>query len=111
MQFVLIGAIVVGLITIVLKALTARRYAGKSGYVWNDDYLLLFDAGTPTHQTVIPRSKIQSGVSEVSLGQRRKSVATLQANTFTGSQSVVASLIDVTAEDTNAYLDWLKPRV
>ncbi len=110
MQFVLIGAIVVGLITIVLKALTARRYAGKSGYVWNDDYLLLFDAGTPTHQTVIPRSKIQSGVSEVSWGQRKSSVATLQANTFTGSQSVVASLIDVTAEDTNAYLDWLKPR-
>jgi putative membrane protein len=110
MQFVLIGAIVVGLITIVLKALTARRYAGKSGYVWNDDYLLLFDAGTPTHQTVIPRSKIQSGVSEVSWGQRKSSVATLQANTFTGSQSVVASLVDVTAEDTNAYLDWLKPR-
>ena len=110
MQFVLIGAIVVGLITIILKALTARRYAGKSGYVWNDDYLLLFDAGTPTHQTVIPRSKIQSGVSEVSWGQRKSSVATLQANTFTGSQSVVASLIDVTAEDTNAYLEWLKPR-
>ena len=110
MQFVLIGAIVVGAITVLLKALTARRYAKKSGYTWNDDYLLLFDAGTPTYQTIIPRSKIQSGGSEVSLGQRRKSVATLQANTFTGSQSIVASLVDVTAEETNSYLDWLKPR-
>ena len=109
-QFVTIGASVVGFITLILKALTARRYAKKSGYVWNDDYLLLFDAGSPTHQTVIPRNKIQSGVSEASWGQRKKSVATLQANTFTGSQSVIASLVDVSAEETDAYLDWLKPR-
>ena len=110
MQFVLIGAIAVGVITIILKALAARRYAKKSGYTWTDKYLLLLHAGSPTCQHVIPRNKIQSGVSEVSWGQRRNSIATLQANAFTGSQSVVASLIDVSAEEVNAYLDWLKPR-
>ena len=77
---------------------------------WTDDYLLLLHEGSPTCQHVIPRSKIQSGVSEVTWGQRRRALATLEANSFTGSQSVVASLVDVSAEETNAYLDWLKPR-
>ena len=110
MRFLLIGAIVVGVISVVLKGLTARRYALKSGYTWTDDYLLLLHEGSPTCQHVIPRSKIQSGVSEVTWGQRRRALATLEANSFTGSQSVVASLVDVSAEETNAYLDWLKPR-
>ncbi len=110
MRYLLIAAIVVGVISIAVKVLTARRYALKSGYTWNDDYLLLLHAGSPTCQHVIPRNKIQSGVSEVSWGQRRKSVATLQANAFTGSQSVVASLVDVSTDEVNAYLDWLMPR-
>ena len=110
MRYLLIAAIVVGAVSVLIKGLTARRYAHKSGYTYNDDYLLLLSAGSPTCQHVLPRNKIQSGGSEASWGQQRKSVATLQANTLTGSQSVVASLVDVSAEEVNAYLDWLKPR-
>ena len=107
-SLVIVSVLAVGLT--VARAVGAVLWARHSGYVWNRDYLLLWNDGLSTEQSVIPRKKIQSAVSRSNPFQRRLSLATLQAVTAAGAHSTVARLVDVPAEIADAYLDWLKPR-
>ena len=104
-------------IVIVLCALiTIGRGAGAvlwarhSGHVWNDRYLLVYNDGLSTAESVIPRQKIQAAATRSNPFQRRLSLVTLQAITAAGTRSTMAKLVDVSAETGAAYLDWAKPR-
>ncbi len=107
MSGVVIITCIVAAIATLIKVPGAIRYARRSGYTWNDDYLLLFSTGLSASLSVIPHGKIQSGTEEVNLFQRRKSLATLQALTLSGEKTVTLEFADVCQDDADAYAEWL----
>lgn len=105
-------AIVIALTVVVTaaRAASAVLWAKHSGYIWNNRYLLLWNDGLSTAESVIPRQKVQSGATRSNPFQRRLSLVTIQAVTAAGTRNTTARLVDVPAETGAAYLDWLKPR-
>ena len=105
-------AIVIGVCAVVTvcRGVSAVLWAKHSGQVWNDRYLLVYNDGLSTAESVIPRQKIQAAATRSNPFQRRLSLTTLQAVTAAGTRSTIARLIDVPAETGAAYLDWVKPR-
>lgn len=104
------------LVIAVCAAITVGRgvgavlWARHSGFAWNHSYLLVHNDGLFSSTTIIPRRKIQSASTRSNPFQRRLSLATLQAVTAAGTRSTTVRLIDVTADQAENYLDWLKPR-
>ena len=94
----------------VARAVSAVLWAKHSGYIWNNHYLLLWNDGLSTAESVIPRQKVQAAATRSNPFQRRLSLVTLQAVTAAGTRNTTARLIDVPAEVGAAYLDWAKPR-
>jgi putative membrane protein len=94
----------------VARGVGAVLWARYSGYAWNRRYLLIYNDGLSTGQSIIPRQKIQSGVTRSNPFQRRLSLATLQAVTAAGTRATTARLVDVPADTCSDYLDWVKPR-
>ena len=88
----------------------AVLWARHSGYAWNRRYLLVYNDGLSTAESIIPRQKIQSAATRSNPFQRRLSLVTLQAITAAGTRSTMAKLVDIPAETGAAYLDWAKPR-
>lgn len=105
-------AIVIGVCAVVTvcRGVSAVLWAKHSGQVWNDSYLLVYNDGLSTAESVIPRQKIQAAATRSNPFQRRLSLTTLQAITAAGTRSTIAKLIDIPAETGAAYLDWVKPR-
>ena len=110
----MVGSLVI--VAVLCAVITAARCVGAvlwarhSGYAWNKGYLLLYNDGLATSQSVVPRQKIQAGATRSNPFQRRLSLATLQAVTAAGTRSTTARLVDVPADACADYLDWVKPR-
>lgn len=110
----MVGSLV--LVAVVCAVITVGRGAGAvlwarhSGQAWNDRYLLVYNDGLSTAESVIPRQKIQAASTRSNPFQRRLSLVTLQAITAAGTRSTTAKLIDIPAERGADYLDWAKPR-
>lgn len=112
-QFMAGSLVIVIALTVAItagRAISAVLWARHSGYTWNNSYLLLWNDGLSTAQSVVPRQKIQAAATRSNPFQRRLSLATLQAITAAGTRSTTAKLVDVPAERAAAYLDWVKPR-
>ncbi len=110
------GNFMVGSLAIVIglcAAITIGRGAGAvlwakhSGHVWNNRYLLVYNDGLSTAESVIPRQKLQAAATRSNPFQRRLSLVTLQAITAAGTHNTIAKLVDIPAETGAAYLDWL----
>ena len=108
-QAFIVVCVVVG-IAIIARLIGAILWARRSGYTWNDDYLLLWNDGLSTDLIAVPRRKIHAGLSASGFLQRQFSIATLTAFTIAGGRGATASLYDVSKEDVDVYLDWLRPR-
>lgn len=106
----LIIVVVLCAVITVAQCVSAVLWARHSGYAWNKSYLLLYNDGLATAQSIVPRQKIQAGAIRSNPFQRRLSLATLQAVTAAGTRSTVARLIDVPVDACADYLDWIKPR-
>jgi uncharacterized membrane protein YdbT with pleckstrin-like domain len=110
----MVGSLVV--VTVVCAVITIGRgvgavlWARHSGQVWNDRYLLVYNDGLSTAESVIPRQKIQAAATRSNPFQRRLSLVTLQAITAAGTRSTTTKLVDIPAERGADYLDWVKPR-
>ena len=106
----LIAVVAICAVITVARGVGAVLWARHSGYAWNKRYLLLYNDGLSTGQSVIPRQKIQAGATRSNPFQRRLSLATLQAVTAAGTHATTARLVDVPVDACSDYLDWVKPR-
>lgn len=110
----MVGSLVVVIAACVIitaaRGVGAFLWARHSGYVWNRNYLLLYNDGLSTGQSFIPRQKIQAGAMRSNPFQRRLSLATLQAVTAAGTRATTARLVDVSADVCADYLTWVEPR-
>ncbi len=106
----LVIATIICVAVTVCRGVGAVLWARHSGYIWNQKYLLLYNDGLATSESIIPRQKIQAAATRSNPFQRRLSLVTLHAITAAGTHSTTAKLVDVSAEAGAEYLDWVKPR-
>lgn len=101
-------AAVAVVLSVAYYAVSAVLWARHSRYGWNKRYLLLHNDGLSTVLRIVPRTKIQSGVTRDNPFQRRVALTTLQAVTAAGVNRTTVQLLDVPAAQGAAYLEWLE---
>lgn len=106
--FVLYG---IALACFVLELVSAIRWARESGFAVNRQFMKVVNGGLSREERSFPRTKIQYGYARTNPFQRLSKVATLNARTAAGIGGTTVSLWDVSEEDADAWLDWLKPRL
>ena len=95
---------------IVLIAIGTIWWKRGSGFAMNEKYLALCNDGLGTETVYLPRQKIQDVFTRTNPFQRSAGVTTIGALTAAGVQGTTSYLWDVTEEDGQRWLDWLKPR-
>lgn len=112
LSFMFVSFIVVVVACVALSALFAIGavlWARHSGYTWDSRYLLVYNDGLSTAQSVLPRQKIQAAQTRDNPFQRRLNLTSLYAITAVGAGATTIRLLDIPAEEGAAYLEWLKP--
>lgn len=95
----------------VVEVINAVLWYKGSGFGFNRRYVILVNGGFSTDTVVVFRQKIQMAYAGTNPLQRLAKVATITAVTAQGSSSKKEQLVDVAAEDANAWLEWSIPRV
>ena len=101
-------AVVAVVLSVAYYAVSAVLWVRHSRYGWNKRYLLLHNDGLSTVLRIVPRTKIQSGITRDNPFQRRVSLTTLQAATAAGVNRTTVQLLDVPAAQGAVYLEWLE---
>lgn len=93
----------------VIDVVNALLWARESSFAYNQRFMQISNGGLSRTTISFPRQKIQFGCARSNPFQRRVRTRTLQATTAAGQGGTTTTLIDVSAEDAAAWLDWLKP--
>ncbi len=99
--------VVICVVATAVFAVSAVLWARHSGYVWNRRFLLLHNDGLTTSTSIIPRQKLQCGLTRSNPFQRRLELTSIIAVTAAGTSSTSVRLLDVPAPEGDAYLQWL----
>lgn len=103
------GLGVLAVILFVIDLVGAILWARESSFAYNRRFMQVSNGGLSRTTVSFPRQKIQFGCARSNPLQRRAGTRTLLATTAAGQGGTTTSLIDVTVEDADAWLDWLKP--
>jgi putative membrane protein len=95
---------------VVLQLIGGILWYRHAGFVHNRTMLLIRQGGYSQVTTVVPRQKIQWGVTRQNPLQRSGGLATISAVTAAGVGGTSVSLRDLKLTDAYAFLDWLRPR-
>lgn len=110
--FVNTGAIVLYVLCVLLLVLDvvgAVLWYRGSGFAYNRRFMQISNGGFSRESVSFPRKKIQYGFTKTNPFQRNAHVATINARTAAGIGGTTLRLIDVTEQDANTWLDWVKP--
>lgn len=110
--FVNTGAIVLYVLCVllaVLNVVSAVLWYRGSGFAYNQRFMQISNGGFSRESVSFPRKKIQYGFTKTNPFQRGSQVATINARTAAGIGGTTLRLMDVTEQDANAWLDWVKP--
>lgn len=110
--FVNTGAIVLYVLCVlllVLDVIGAMLWYRGSGFAYNRRFMQISNGGFSRESVSFPRKKIQYGFTKTNPFQRNARVATINARTAAGIGGTTLRLIDVTEQDAETWLDWVKP--
>ena len=110
--FVNTGAIVLYVLCVlllVLDVIGAVLWYRGSGFAYNRRFMQISNGGFSRESVSFPRKKIQYGFTKTNPFQRNARVATINARTAAGIGGTTLRLIDVTEQDAETWLDWVKP--
>lgn len=110
--FVNTGAIVLYVLCVlllVLDVIGAVLWYRGSGFAYNRRFMQISNGGFSRESVSFPRKKIQYGFTKANPFQRNARVATINARTAAGIGGTTLRLIDVTEQDAETWLDWVKP--
>ena len=110
--FVNTGAIVLYVLCallLVLDIIGAVLWYRGSGFSYNRRFMQVSNGGFSRESVSFPRKKIQYGFLKTNPFQRNARVATINARTAAGVGGTTLRLIDVSEQDANTWLDWVKP--
>lgn len=94
---------------LVLDIVGAVLWYRGSGFAYNQRFMQISNGGFSRESVSFPRKKIQFGSTRTNPFQRNAHVATINARTAAGIGGTTLRLIDVTEQDANTWLDWVKP--
>lgn len=107
-----IATVVLAVLCVVLAVLNvvgAVLWHRGSGFAFNRRFFQITNGGFSRESVSVPRSKIQFGYTRANPLQRHANVATICARTAAGVGGTTLKLIDASAEDARAWLEWLRP--
>lgn len=110
--FVNTGAIVLYVLCVllaVLNVVSAVLWYRGSGFAYNQRFMQISNGGFSRESVSFPRKKIQYGFTKTNPFQRNANVATINARTAAGIGGTTLRLMDVSEQDANTWLDWVKP--
>ncbi len=93
-----------------LDIVSAVKWARESGFAVNRQFMKVVNGGLSREERSFPRNKIQYGNTRTNPFQRTAKVATICARTAAGVGGTTIVLWDVTQEDAERWLDWVRPR-
>ncbi len=93
-----------------LDIVSAVKWARESGFAVNRQFMKVVNGGLSREERSFPRNKIQYGSTRTNPFQRMAKVATICARTAAGVGGTTIVLWDVTQEDAERWLDWVRPR-
>ena len=93
-----------------LDVVRAVLWYRRSGFAYNDRFMRVLNGGFSCDSVSFPRRKIQFGCVRTNPLQRRAGTATVLARTAAGIGGTTTKLVDVRADDADAWLSWLEPR-
>lgn len=110
--FVNTGAVVLYVLCVllaVLNVVSAVLWYRGSGFAYNQRFMQISNGGFSRESVSFPRKKIQYGFTKTNPFQRNAKVATINARTAAGIGGTTLRLMDVSEQDANTWLDWVKP--
>ncbi|MEC4185331.1 PH domain-containing protein [Adlercreutzia sp. R21] len=93
----------------VIDLIGAMLWARESSFAYNRRFMQVSNGGLSRETVSFPRQKIQFGCTRSNPLQRHAGTCMLLATTAAGSGGTTTSLVDVSAADAAAWLDWVKP--
>lgn len=100
---------VFAIILFILDIIGAVLWQRASGFGYDRKYVTIVNSGFSTDRTITPRVKVQLATLQTNPLQRRKDLITIMAVTAAGVGSSTLKLIDVEAEQANAWFAWCHP--
>lgn len=100
----------VAAVSFALEVVGAVLWARGSGFSYNREFMQIANGGLARETVSFPRRKIQFGCVRSNPLQRRAGTATIRVRTASGVSGTTEQLIDVRADDAQAWLGWLEPR-
>lgn len=101
--------LVLAVIIFVLEVVGAALWYRRAAFGFDQTYLTIVNGGYSVETTTLPRTKIQLASTRTNPLQRHAGVATLIAISAAGVGGKSERLIDITAEDAQAWLAWARP--
>lgn len=95
----------------VLDIVRAILWFRGSSYGINKRFMEVTNSGFSVTRTSFPRTKLQFGYTKTNPFQRLAHTATICARTAAGVGGTTIRLIDISEEDANNWLDWVRPFV
>ena len=103
------AAIFLGVVLMIIAAIGTVIWAKDSSFAINRRFMRVRNSGLSSESVTFLRSKIQFGFSKQNPLQRLAKTATINARTAAGIGGTTISLIDVSQEAAESYLEWLEP--
>ena len=94
---------------IILDIIGSVLWQRGSGFGYDQRYVTITNSGFSTDRTITPRTKVQLATLQTNPLQRHKQLTTIIAHTAAGVGSSTLKLIDVEAEEANAWFAWCHP--
>ncbi len=101
---------VVCAVLLVIDIVGAVLWYRGSGFACSEEFMKVTNAGLSCQSALFSRRKIQYGFVRTNPLQRHAKTATICARTAAGVGGTTVSLIDVGADDADAWLSWIEPR-
>lgn len=90
-------------------AVSAVLWKGGSGFAFNHRYVVVRNDGLNTELVIVPRQKVQCGVTRDNPFQRHAGVTSIVVTTAAGVGGTSTRLWDVRADEGVAWLGWVEP--
>lgn len=110
LNLILIGVYAVCAVIAAIEVINAVLWFRGSSFAYNQQFMQVSNGGFSRESITFPRKKIQFAFTRSNPFQRRAKVATINARTAAGIGGTTMKLLDVSENDADALLEWVKPR-
>jgi len=109
-NFTAVALYILCALILIIEAIAAVLWYRRSGFAFNQHFMLIANGGFSFESVSFPRKKIQFGFIRSNPFQRLSKVMTINARTAAGIGGTNVSLVDAHEEDAQLWFDWLLPR-